>query len=100
MLFQLSLHLPQPDSQTVLDVVTSHVDRSNQIQPTRTNKLKMQIGDPIDVGAFQKLAKNLLANLGAHLLTDQEASVAVDQEDCDDRQQQANQNGADGVGRR
>ena len=81
------------------DVVTGHVDRSNQIQPTRTDKFKVQIGDPIDVWTVQELAENVLANLGTHLLPDQEASVAIDQEDCDDRQQQTNQNGADGVGR-
>ena len=48
----------------MLNVVTGHVDRSNQIQPTRTDKFKVQISDPIDVWTVQELPENVLGTSG------------------------------------
>jgi len=68
-----------------------HVDRSDQVQPIRTDILQVQIADPVDIGPVQQVPEHFLSDLVGYGLSDEKTAVAVDQNDCDDPQQHADQ---------
>lgn len=85
LLLKLAFHPPQPHGQAVLDVVTGHIDRRNEVEPTWANVFQVQVGDAVNVRPFYQVAEHLLPNFGANDLSNQKAAIAIDQEDRDDR---------------
>ena len=69
----------------LLIIVTGHIDRRNEVEPTWANVFQVQVGDAVNVRPFYQVAEHLLPNFGANDLSNQKAAIAIDQEDRDDR---------------
>src|SRR4029453_15468923 len=97
MVFQLTLDPAQGNCYVVFRVVTLQVDGGHDVQFARADELHVEVGEPGNVPVFEHTAGDGTFNVRRYTLAHQEASVAVDQHNGNDRQQNTDDDRAPGA---
>ena len=94
---EFAFNAPQGHGDVVFPVVPLYVHCRHKVELARADIFQMQVGDALDLWVAQEPAGHGALDIAGHSLAHEEAPVAFDQHDGDYRQQDAHQNGPDGV---